>query len=53
MIRIEVDLNSPVPAYQQVIQAVKIETLAGRLKDGDRLPRSGSWPRSSSSIPIP
>jgi len=38
MIRIDVDLNSPVPAYQQVIQAVKIETLAGRLKDGDRLP---------------
>jgi GntR family transcriptional regulator len=38
MIRIDVDVNSPVPAYQQVIQAVKIETLSGRLRDGDRLP---------------
>lgn len=38
MIRINVDLTSPVPAYQQVIQAIKIEILSGRLKDGDRLP---------------
>lgn len=38
MIRIKVDLTSPVPAYQQVIQAIKIEILSGRLKDGDRLP---------------
>ena len=38
MIRIKVDLTSPVPAYQQVIQAIKIEILSKRLKDGDRLP---------------
>jgi len=38
MIRINIDLTSPVPAYQQVIQAVKIEIISGRLKDGDRLP---------------
>ena len=38
MIRLDVDLTSPVPAYQQVIQALKIEILSGRLKDGDRLP---------------
>ena len=38
MIRIKVDLTSPVPAYQQVIQALKLEILSGRLRDGDRLP---------------
>jgi GntR family transcriptional regulator len=38
MIRINIDLISPVPAYQQVIQAIKIEIISGRLKDGDRLP---------------
>jgi GntR family transcriptional regulator len=37
MVRINVDLASSVPAYQQVIQALKIEILSGRLKDGDRL----------------
>jgi GntR family transcriptional regulator len=38
MIRLNVDLTSPVPAYQQVIQSLKLEILSGRLKDGDRLP---------------
>jgi len=38
MIRLTIDLNSPVPAYQQVIQALKLEILSGRLNDGDRLP---------------
>ena len=38
MIRISVDLNSPLPAYQQIIQSLKIEILSGRLKNGDRLP---------------
>ena len=38
MARFNIDLNSPVPAYQQVIQAIKIEIISGRLKNGDRLP---------------
>jgi GntR family transcriptional regulator len=38
MLRFNVDLDSPVPAYQQVIQSLKIEILSGRLKNGDRLP---------------
>jgi GntR family transcriptional regulator len=38
MIRLNVDLTSPVPAYLQVIQALKLEILSGRLSDGDRLP---------------
>jgi DNA-binding transcriptional regulator YhcF (GntR family) len=65
MIRFGIDLTSPVPAYQQVIQAVKIEVLSGRLKSGDKLPPirelatdssragreagTGSRPRSRSS----
>ena len=38
MVGFNIDLTSPVPAYQQVIQALKIEVISGRLKDGDRLP---------------
>lgn len=38
MVRINIDPASPVPAYLQVIQAVKLEVLSGRLKNGDRLP---------------
>jgi GntR family transcriptional regulator len=38
MLILNIDPVSPVPAYQQVIQAVKIEILSGRLKGGDRLP---------------
>ncbi|MHB8094335.1 MAG: GntR family transcriptional regulator [Candidatus Aminicenantales bacterium] len=38
MVRINIDPASPVPAYQQVVQAVKLEILSGRIKDGDRLP---------------
>ena len=38
MIRLNIDLTSPVPAYLQVIQALKLEILSGRLGDGDRLP---------------
>jgi GntR family transcriptional regulator len=38
MLRLNVDSASPVPAYLQIIQALKIEILSGRLNDGDRLP---------------
>jgi GntR family transcriptional regulator len=38
MLRFNIDINSPVPAYQQIIQSLKIEILSGRLKNGDRLP---------------
>ncbi len=38
MIRFGVDIDSPLPAYQQIIQGIKLEILAGRLKAGDRLP---------------
>jgi GntR family transcriptional regulator len=38
MLRLNLDPMSPVPAYQQIIQAIKIEIISGRLKDGDRLP---------------
>jgi len=33
-----IDPKSPLPAYQQVIQAIKLEVLSGRLRDGDQLP---------------
>jgi GntR family transcriptional regulator len=38
MIRMSIDLDSPVPAYQQVVRSIRIEILSGRLKNGDRLP---------------
>ncbi len=38
MLRLSLDSTSPVPAYQQVIQAISIEIISGRLKEGDRLP---------------
>ncbi len=38
MFRLTIDSASAVPAYKQAIQAVKVEILAGRLKDGDHLP---------------
>lgn len=38
MFRLTVDPASPVPAYKQAIQAIKVEIMAGRLKDGDQLP---------------
>lgn len=38
MLRLDVDPASPVPAYLQVIRAVSIEIISGRLKEGDRLP---------------
>ena len=38
MINFYIDSKSPVPAYQQVIQSVKLEIMAGRLKNGDQLP---------------
>jgi GntR family transcriptional regulator len=38
MLRLNIDSASPIPAYVQVIQALKIEILSGRLNDGDRLP---------------
>lgn len=33
-----IDAKSPLPVYQQVIQAIKLEILSGRLRDGDPLP---------------
>jgi len=33
-----IDPKSPLPAYQQVIQAIKLEVLSGGLHDGDQLP---------------
>jgi GntR family transcriptional regulator len=38
MIRFSIDSSSSVPVYQQVIQAIKLEILSGRLKNGDQLP---------------
>lgn len=38
MLRLEIDSESAVPVYLQVIQRLKIEILSGRLKNGDRLP---------------
>ena len=38
MFRFNIDFSSPVPIYQQVIQAVKFEILSGRLNHGDQLP---------------
>jgi GntR family transcriptional regulator len=33
-----IDAKSPLPVYQQVIQAIKLEVLSGGLHDGDMLP---------------
>jgi GntR family transcriptional regulator len=33
-----IDAKSPLPVYQQVIQAIKLEILSGGLRDGDPLP---------------
>jgi GntR family transcriptional regulator len=33
-----IDAKSPLPVYQQVIQAIKLEILSGGLRDGDQLP---------------
>ena len=33
-----IDAKSPLPVYQQVIQAIKLEILSGGLRDGDMLP---------------
>ena len=33
-----IDAKSPLPVYQQVIQAIKLEVLSGKLRDGDPLP---------------
>lgn len=33
-----IDAKSPLPVYQQVIQAIKLEMLSGGLRDGDPLP---------------
>ncbi len=38
MVRFSIDSSSSIPVYQQVIQAVKLEILFGRLKNGDQLP---------------
>jgi GntR family transcriptional regulator len=38
MIRFSIDSSSSVPVYLQVIQAIKLEILSGRLKTGDQLP---------------
>ena len=33
-----IDANSPLPVYQQIMQAIKLEILSGGLRDGDPLP---------------
>ena len=38
MIRLNVDSNSPIPIYQQLKQALILEILSMRLKEGDLLP---------------
>jgi len=38
MIRFNIDFDSPVSLYQQVIHVIKLEILSGRLKNGDKLP---------------
>lgn len=38
MIKFNIDSASPVPVYQQVKQAIVIDIMASRLKDGDHLP---------------
>lgn len=36
--KLTIDAKSPLPVYQQVIQAIKLEILSGGLRDGDPLP---------------
>jgi GntR family transcriptional regulator len=38
MTRHNIDFNSSVPVYRQVIQAIKLEILSGRLQPGNQLP---------------
>ena len=38
MNRHDIDFNSSVPVYRQVIQAIKLEMLSGRLQPGNQLP---------------
>jgi GntR family transcriptional regulator len=38
MTRHNIDFNSSVPVYRQVIQAIKLEILSGRLLPGNQLP---------------
>ncbi|MBN2345117.1 MAG: GntR family transcriptional regulator [Candidatus Aminicenantes bacterium] len=36
--KLTIDAKSPLPVYQQVIQAIKLEILSGGLRDNDPLP---------------
>ncbi len=38
MFRYNINFSSPIPIYQQIILAIKLEILSGRLKTGDQLP---------------
>ncbi len=38
MFRLNIDAASSVPVYKQAVQAIKLEILSGRLKNGDHLP---------------
>lgn len=38
MIQFNINSDSPVPAYQQVIKSIKLEILSGELREGARLP---------------
>jgi len=38
MFRLTIDAGLSVPVYKQTAQAIKVEILSGRLKDGDKLP---------------
>ncbi len=38
MLKFNIDTASPVPVYQQVKQAIVLDIMASKLKDGDQLP---------------
>jgi GntR family transcriptional regulator len=38
VLKFNIDAASPVPVYQQVKQAIVLDIMASRLKDGDQLP---------------
>lgn len=38
MLKFNIDNTSPVPVYQQVKQAIVLDIMSHRLKDGDQLP---------------
>jgi len=35
---IRIDQKTPIPAYLQLVQSIKLQIMTGRIKDGDHLP---------------